>query len=51
MQLFDVVNRRRSVRTYARSPVTSDQLEKIPNTVRLAPSADDLQAYRIVVGR
>ncbi len=49
MQFFEVIDRRRSGRAYAKSPVTSRPLETILNTARLAPSAGDLQAYQIAI--
>lgn len=49
MQFSEVVDRRRSVRAYARPAVERDKLERILATARLAPSAGDLQAYQIVI--
>ncbi len=49
MEFFEVIDRRRSVRAYAKSPVARDQLESILATMRLAPSAGDLQAYQIAI--
>ncbi len=49
MDFLDVIERRRSVRAYTKSPVTPRQVETILATARLAPSAGDLQAYQIVI--
>jgi nitroreductase len=49
MQFFEVVDRRRSVRAYAKPAVARDKLERILATARLAPSAGDLQAYQIAI--
>ena len=49
MQFFDVVGRRQSIRAFTGAPVEADKLETILATARLAPSAGNLQAYRIVV--
>jgi nitroreductase len=49
MQFFEVINRRRSVRVYAKQSVARDHVEGVLAATRLAPSAGDLQSYRIVV--
>ena len=49
MRFFEVIDRRRSVRAYAKSAVARDQVERILAAARLAPSAGDLQAYQIVL--
>jgi nitroreductase len=49
MQFFDVVEARRSVRAFTAEPIATDKLEVVLATARMAPSAGDLQAYRIVV--
>ena len=49
MQFFDVIAARRSVRSYRDLPLDWEIIQQILNAVRLAPSAGDLQAYRIVV--
>lgn len=49
MQFFEVVEARRSVRAFTQTPIESHKLETILTTARLAPSAGDLQAYRIAV--
>ena len=49
MEFFEVIDRRRSVRAYAKAGVAPGQLETILATARLAPSAGDLQAYQIAI--
>ena len=49
MQFFEVVEQRRSVRAFTQTPIESQKLETILATARLAPSAGDLQPYRIAV--
>ncbi len=47
---FETVHRRHSVRKYhADMPVEQEKLQAVLNTACAAPSAGDLQAYRIVV--
>jgi nitroreductase len=49
MEFFEVIAARRSVRAFGRSPIDREKLERILATTGLAPSAGNLQAYRIVV--
>ncbi len=49
MQFFDLIVARRSVRSYRDLPLDWGLIQQILNTVTLAPSAGDLQAYQIVV--
>ncbi len=49
MQLFEVIDRRRSVRAYRSTPVELPKIEAIVAAARLAPSAGDLQAFMIIV--
>jgi len=49
MHFFDVVEKRRSVRVFTGASVEAGKLEAVLATATLAPSAGDLQAYRIVV--
>ncbi|HDI85823.1 MAG TPA: hypothetical protein ENF83_00245 [Candidatus Korarchaeota archaeon] len=49
--LFEVMGRRRSVRSYLPDPVAEGDLNKIIEAACSAPSAGNLQAYRIVVVR
>ena len=51
MDFFDVISKRRSVRSFTKDPVTDDQLNTILDTVNAAPSAGNLQAYEVVVVR
>jgi nitroreductase len=47
---FETVHRRHSVRKYhADMPVEQEKLQAVLNTASAAPSAGDLQAYRIIV--
>jgi nitroreductase len=49
MEFFDVLEARRSVRAFGEGPVEPAKLERVLAAARLAPSAGDLQSYRIAV--
>jgi nitroreductase len=49
MDLFEVIKKRRSIRSYLSKPVEDDKLQAILEAANAAPSAGDLQAYEIVV--
>ncbi|MCX8175175.1 MAG: nitroreductase family protein [Candidatus Micrarchaeota archaeon] len=49
MDFFEVLEERRSVRSYLPKKVEKRKLEKIISAVILAPSAGNLQAYRMVI--
>ena len=49
MDLFEVIKKRRSVRSYLDKPVEDEKLQAILEAANAAPSAGDLQAYEIVV--
>jgi nitroreductase len=49
MEVFEAVQRRRSVRAYAKTPVPDEKLERILEAARLAPSAENIQPWYFVV--
>ncbi|MFN3598462.1 MAG: nitroreductase family protein [Aquificaceae bacterium] len=49
MDFFEVLKKRRSVRSYQKKPVEKEKLIKIMEAVRSAPSAGNLQAYEVFV--
>lgn len=49
MDVLEVIKKRRSVRAYADRPVTRDQIERLLEAARLAPSASNRQEWRFVV--
>jgi len=49
MDVFEAIERRRSVRAYLNKPVPEDVLMKILEAGRLAPSAKNLQPWHFVV--
>lgn len=51
MDFYDVVDKRRSIRAFQDKPVDAKVLKKILNTVSSAPSAGNLQAYKITIIR
>jgi nitroreductase len=51
MDFHDVIDKRRSVRAFQEKPVDAKVLRKLLDLVSLAPSAGNLQAYRITIVR
>lgn len=49
MDFFEVINRRYSVRSYLPDPVEPEKIQRILEAARLAPTACNLQAFKIVV--
>lgn len=49
MEFFDVIENRRSVRSFQKKEVEEEKINKILDTANRAPSAGDLQAYEIVL--
>jgi nitroreductase len=51
MDFFDVIESRRSVRSYKSDPVEEEKLVKILEAARIAPTACNLQPFRVLVIR
>ncbi|MEO0098222.1 MAG: nitroreductase family protein, partial [candidate division WOR-3 bacterium] len=51
MEFYEVIKRRRSVRSYKRDPIPEEVLNRILEAGRLAPSAKNLQPWRFLVIR
>jgi nitroreductase len=49
MDFFEAVKARHSIRAFQSRPVEEDKVNRIIETINLAPSAGDLQAHEIVV--
>ncbi|MEM3695109.1 MAG: nitroreductase family protein [Candidatus Bathyarchaeia archaeon] len=49
MDVFEAVQRRRSIRAYNSTPVPKDKLMKILEAARLAPSAGNVQPWHFVI--
>lgn len=47
MDFFEVVKERRSIRTFAATPIEPEKLQTVLEAANLAPSAGNLQAYEI----
>jgi nitroreductase len=51
MDVFEAVQKRRSVRAYQSTPIPREKLEKILEAARLAPSASNIQPWHFIVVR
>ncbi|MEO0101940.1 MAG: nitroreductase family protein, partial [candidate division WOR-3 bacterium] len=51
MEFYEVIKRRRSIRSYKRDPIPEEVLNRILEAGRLAPSAKNLQPWRFLVIR
>jgi len=51
MEVFDAIQRRKSVRVYDRRPIPDDVLMKILEAGRIAPSASNIQPWHFIVVR
>ncbi len=49
MEVFEAIQKRKSVRKYAATPVPRDILEKVLEAARLAPSAGNIQPWHFIV--
>ena len=49
MNLYEVIQKRRSIRKYKQQPIPPDVLSRIGDAVRLAPSACNLQPLKFLV--
>ncbi len=49
MQLYEVIRKRRSIREYETREVKNEKLEKVLNAARLAPSAKNIQPWKVIV--
>ena len=49
MEFFDVIKRRKSVRAFLDKEIPKDMEMKIKEAINLAPSAGDLQSYKVFV--
>jgi len=49
MDIYEVIEKRRSVRAYKDEPVSDESLKKILEAGRLAPSAHNAQEYKFIV--
>ncbi len=49
MDFFDLIEKRRSVRSYSQRPIEEAKLNRIMDAANSAPSAGNLQAYEVFV--
>jgi nitroreductase len=49
LDVFDVIRKRRSFRSYEPTPVPVDKLKKVLEAARLAPSAGNIQPWHFIV--
>ena len=49
MQIFEGIDKRRSIRAYKDLPVEKDKLDKLLEAARLAPTAANKQKYKLVI--
>lgn len=49
MEVLDAMKLRKSVRKYEPAPLSAEQVQKIFNSVRMAPSVDNLQPWKFVI--
>lgn len=51
MELLDAITNRRSIRKYLDRPIEPEKLEKVANAFRMAPSAKNLQNWKLLIIR
>ena len=51
MDLFEAIEKRRSIRSYKSTPMPNEHLKKILEAARLAPSGKNLQPWRFIIVR
>lgn len=49
MELFETIEKRRSVRKYKNMPLEKEKIEQVLNAARLAPSWKNMQCWRFLV--
>jgi len=49
MDVFEAIQKRRSIRAYEPTPIPKEKLEKILEAARLAPSAGNIQPWHFIV--
>ncbi len=49
MNVFEAMKERRSVRAYTGEPIDKEDIEKMVEAARIAPSAKNLQPWRLIV--
>jgi nitroreductase len=49
MDLFDAIQKRRSIRSYVEKPISDDVFEKIIDAARFAPTARNVQPWEFII--
>jgi nitroreductase len=49
MDIFEVIEKRRSIRKYKNTPIPHEKLMKVLNAARLAPSAKNYQPWKFII--
>ncbi len=49
MEVFEAIQKRKSIRSYESTPIPSEKFNKILEAARLAPSAGNIQPWRFIV--
>ncbi len=49
MEVFEAIQKRKSIRSYEPKPIPNEKLNKILEAARLAPSAGNIQPWRFIV--
>jgi len=49
MDFFELMEKRRSVRSFKEDPIPKELIDKIVETVRISPSAGNVQAFKIKI--
>jgi len=49
MDVLEAMKQRKSVRRFQPTPLSAEQVQKIFNSVRMAPSVDNLQPWRFII--
>jgi nitroreductase len=49
MEFYEIIKKRRSIRSYKSTPVKKEQIQRILEAARMAPTAANRQPYRIAI--
>jgi nitroreductase len=49
MQVFEVIEKRRSIRTYKDEPIEKEKIDKLIEAARLAPTAGNRQKFKLII--
>lgn len=49
MDVFTAIKKRRSIRAYSKEKITKEELEKLIDAMRWAPSAGNIQPWKFII--